>query len=565
MGGRTGQHRVSPARPAILLALIGVLALFAAPAADAAEGLLDPTFGSGGFTLLDEPALPDEHLSDVVVLPDGKILAGGSRGSAQGFLLARFNPDGTPDLSFGPGGIRVEPDGGGAGNPRSINEIALTGDGRIVAAGLGHGPEPEKSDSFAIGRYLPSGVLDFDFGHAGLAVTDSEAPSEGQDMDLAPDGKVVVSGYILDGSAYEPAVLRLTAEGDPDTTFAPAAPVGFRHFKVPDSSFAQARAVRVLGDSSIVVGGEAEDGGFLAKLDSEGQLVNGFGNAGFVVEDLGQDVNPSGAIEDIAIQPDGRIVAVGTANTANEDDEELVVARFTAGGDLDPSFGTGGIFRLNPTLGEDEGVALSVIPDGRIVIAGLHGQITDQPTGDTWVLRLTPNGQLDPSFGSGGQTFASASPGFDSAYGLAVQPDGRPVIVGEAENPATGQYEALAGRFTGPEPVRVSLIPSQSRCAGRNATIVGTGTVDKLKGTKKADVIVGLGGADTIRGLAGNDVVCGGPGKDTINGGPGKDTLLGEAGRDRLLGGPGKKDLCNGGLGNDVKKAGGCERKRKLP
>ncbi len=354
-------------------------------------------------------------------------------------------------------------------------------------------------------------------------------------------------------------MLRLTAGGSADPTFAAAAPVGFAHFKVPGSEEAQAHAVRALPDGSVITGGESEVGAWLAKLDNEGNLVGGFGNAGFAIEDLGQEADPSGEVNDIAVQPDGRIVVTGTSFPETDTKSQLIVARFTAGGDLDPSFGDGGVFTLDATVGYDEGEALSILPDGKVLVAGFRG------TSDSWLLRLTAGGQLDPSFGTGGQTIAAVSPEADIAEGLAVQPDGRPVIAGAVEAPAGGGAELLAGRFTGPEAVTVSAIPTRERCNGRTASIVGTGAADKLKGTGKADVIAGLGGADRIRGLAGNDVICGGPGKDTINGGPGKDTLLGEAGKDRLLGGPGKKDICNGGPGRDVKKAGGCERRRKLP
>ena len=140
-------------------------------------------------------------------------------------------------------------------------------------------------------------------------------------------------------------------------------------------------------------------------------------------------------------------------------------------------------------------------------------------TSDVWLLRLTAEGHPDPSFGSGGETRADVVPASDYAEGLAIQPDGRAVISGVAFE---GSDKLLVGRFTGPEPVKVSPIPTKARCAGRNATIVGTAGADKLKGTKKADVIAGLGGNDRINALAGNDIVCGGTGKDTINGG-GKD------------------------------------------
>jgi hypothetical protein len=78
------------------------------------------------------------------------------------------------------------------------------------------------------------------------------------------------------------------------------------------------------------------------------------------------------------------------------------------------------------------------------------------------------------------------------------------------------------------------------KCAGRTATIVGSGSRDVLRGTKKRDVIVALGGKDVLRGLRGNDVLCGGSGKDKLLGGPGKDKLFGGPGRDKLRGGPGR-------------------------
>ncbi len=563
---------------ATIAAVVSALVVAAASPAQelGAEGLLDPTFGSGGFTILDEPDLAGEYLSDVVVLPDGKILAGGTRGSSEGFLLARFNPDGSPDTTFGPEGFRVEPDLHNAGDPRAIDDLALLGDGRIVAAGLGRGPDPDQFNAFGIARYLPSGQLDPDFGDAGLSVLSPEGPGEAAAMDIAPGGKIVAAGERINLAVHsEVAVLRLTSEGNPDPSFSAAAPVGFRIFKVPGSESSEANAVRVLGDGSVVVGGVSEEGAFLAKLDSDGEPVASFGTAGIKVQDLGEETEPSGEITDLAIQPDGRIVVTGSAVPAPGAKSELIVARFTAAGQLDPSFSSGGIFRLDASEGYDEGRALSLLPDGRILVAGYYHGL------DTWLLRLTPDGRLDPSFGVGGQTVASASPTVDAAEGLAVQPDGRPVIAGSAESPSGDGSELLVGRFTGPETVKVSVIPTKPRCGGRTATIVGTGRADSLKGTKKADVIAGLGGNDRISSLAGNDVVCGGDGKDSIDlgkgrdeghgeggadiirGGPGKDTLLGGGGRDRLIGGGGK-DVCNGGPGRDPK-ASGCERRTKLP
>jgi Ca2+-binding RTX toxin-like protein len=114
-------------------------------------------------------------------------------------------------------------------------------------------------------------------------------------------------------------------------------------------------------------------------------------------------------------------------------------------------------------------------------------------------------------------------------------------------------------------------------CAGRRATIVGTGGRDILRGTRRADVIAARAGNDVITGLGGNDIVCAGAGSDRVSGGrgndrlaggsgndrvagdAGRDRLSGDSGRDRLSGGRGR-DACLGGSGRD--RSSGCERRR---
>ena len=97
------------------------------------------------------------------------------------------------------------------------------------------------------------------------------------------------------------------------------------------------------------------------------------------------------------------------------------------------------------------------------------------------------------------------------------------------------------------------------RCAGRKATITGTGGADVLRGTAGPDVIAAGAGRDLVRGGRGADVICGGAGKDRLKGGSGRDRLFGNTGRDGLKGGAGTdrlnggsgKDRCTGGPGKD--------------
>jgi uncharacterized delta-60 repeat protein len=545
--------------PRVLAALSVLASMMIVAAAIPAQSLgaagePDLSFGSNGFTIFDEPAMKGEDLRDLLVLPDGKILGAGARGGDSGFLLARFNSNGTPDMSFGGNGFKVEPDLGGSFEPLAITAIEERGDGRFVVAGASRGLSAS-SDAFEFGRYLPNGEPDPTFGVRGLASVLMNESGSAFAMDLAPDGKIVATGN--KGPVQTVPVVRMTKEGDPDPSFSTVPAKGVRLVDIPNSSAEEGHAVKVLGDGSILVGGSSEAGAFLAKLDVEGNLVSGFGTAGIAAHDLGNFEEPSGEIIDIKVLPDGSILTAGDALTAGGE-EEGIVARFTPQGQLDPSFADGGVFRTDPTVGNDELNSLEIDQRGRIVAAGLRGQM-GLNTGEVWLLRLTPDGRPDPSFGSEGQTAANVVPGSDFASGLALQPDGRAVISGDAFD---GSSKLLVGRFTADPTPGATGAAGSARCAGMKATIVGTAGADSLRGTRKADVIAGLGGNDTISALAGNDVVCGGAGRDTLRGGAGKDRLLGGTGRDRLIGGAGR-DVCKGGAGKDAATSG-CET-GKLP
>jgi uncharacterized delta-60 repeat protein len=423
------------------LAVVAVLALgLAAPGVAAgAAGDRDPSFGAGGFTILDDPVAAGELLTDLVLLPDGKVVGGGLRGASQGFLLARFNANGSPDAGFGAGGISALPYSGMDGQTRAIARLDVQPDGKILAAGLG---SQTATDAFAITRYTADGAgLDPGFnGGAPVVFRPANESSDAFDVDSAPAGKVVAVGEIKPGGVGQVAVVRRTDSGAPDMSFSGDGEIVI---DLPGGS-EQALAVEVLADGSMLVAGSAASGAFLLKLTEAGALDGGFGGGGFAIRDLGSSASPSGNIQDVHVLPDGRILATGDSDGPGS--LQFFAARFTASGDLDPTFATGGVLRRDPTAADDAGSALAVLPDGRIVIAGYRN--FDDPTagGDTWLQRLTPDGALDPSFGSGGETIASAVPGDDAAYGLAIDPIGRALIAGTAPDP---QDRLLVGRFLG--------------------------------------------------------------------------------------------------------------------
>ena len=398
-----------------------------------AAGSRDRSFGKDGFTVINEPSAINEFFGDVLVLKSGKILAAGGVGGSRGFLLGRFKANGRPDRKFGPRGLRIQPFDDLPNRPRSLRGLDFDSRGRIVAAGLASGPGPG-NNAFGFARYLADGARDTSFGNGGVRVVQPTPFGDAFDVAAAPGDRVVAVGQ-ADGALS--AAIRLTPAGNRDGSFGPG---GVRTFHVPGSTFDSAGAVLPLRTGSLLVGGLSDLGGFVVKLGSGGLPAAGFASGGFSVHDFGEDADPSGEVNDIALARGGKILLTGEAESGVESDHELFVARLKANGGLDPSFASGGILRLNPTKLDDVGLALARRRDGKVVIAGIRGR-------NTWLLRLTPSGRLDRSFGTKGQVVANAALGIDGATSLALDGKGRAVIAGQAAGAGGGQL--LLGRFLG--------------------------------------------------------------------------------------------------------------------
>ena len=106
-------------------------------------------------------------------------------------------------------------------------------------------------------------------------------------------------------------------------------------------------------------------------------------------------------------------------------------ATSAAPGDLDPTFGGYGVVRTDLTPGEDDGFAVAIQPDGKIVVAG--GKGIDGPNPRFAIVRYETDGSLDPSFGGGdGKVSIDFTPGDDFAYAVRIQADGKIVVAGAA-------------------------------------------------------------------------------------------------------------------------------------
>src|SRR5881227_4338401 len=127
------------------------------------------------------------------------------------------------------------------------------------------------------------------------------------------------------------------------------------------------------------------------------------GSGGSIVIPLGTGPNPSSAARAVAVQPDGKLVFVGYA-TDNSGSNSLLVGRMDPSGNFDPTFGHGGKIVVQIATGPhgfSGGWSVALQPDGKILVGG--DAFSDTDNGGFVVARLTPEGTFDSSFGEDGR------------------------------------------------------------------------------------------------------------------------------------------------------------------
>lgn len=191
-------------------------------------------------------------------------------------------------------------------------------------------------------------------------------------------------------------------------------------------------------DGKIVAAGEADMGGdgfdfALARYNRDGTPDTAFGIGGKTTTDFG-GIGGHDRAYAMALQPDGKIVAVGQARTTSGYDD-FGVARYMPDGSLDASFGTGGLVTTSvaPGTGQNYAFAIAIQKDGDIVVAG-DANMGGATGWDSVVLRYHSDGTLDPTFGTGGKVISAVSPGTTTDWwgSVALQPDGKIVLAGKA-------------------------------------------------------------------------------------------------------------------------------------
>jgi len=416
-------------RFSVAVIIIVVLFLSALPLpSEAAAGMLDTTFGTGGKVTTDFGGI--EFARAVALQPDGKIVTAGffytpgPGGSNQNFAVARYNSNGSLDTSFdGDGKVTTD----FLGFADRAEAVAIQSDGKIVVAGQAF-TNLMGEPAFALARYNSDGSLDASFDGDGKVTTIFTNGSESSVLDLAiqPDGKLVAVGFASNQSGGGGiALARFNSDGSLDASFG----TGGKVISSIGNGGGTAEAVALQPDGKIVIGGDASSVTFdtnfmVARLNSNGQFDTTFGNFGVTLTDMSGGDDDSAL--DIALQADGKIIAVGYAVMQTGD---FAMTRYNADGMLDTGFGSGG--KVFTEFGSEFSSANGVViqSDGKIVTVGLVS-VNGGFNFDFALSRHNVNGSLDTSFGSGGKVTTDFNGGGDQAQAVTLQPDGKIVAVG---------------------------------------------------------------------------------------------------------------------------------------
>lgn len=341
------------------------------------------------------------------------------------------------DLSFGPPNGFVFTALTGSGGTTGDRVVVEPGSGRLL---VNANHFDSAGSSTGVIRYLPDGRLDDSFnsmGQAGMVfdVFTGETNVRTNAMLRQPNGSVLIGGSV--GGTGKFLLARFTSAGLPDSTFnSGSTPTG--------------TVVTAFGTDDARIGGLAlqSDGTIVAVGNRAGDLevapYSSTGAPGTAHTDPFTGVS-SVRVGSALVLPDDRILAAGTATVAGVD--RFFVARLKADGTPDTTFGSGGILTFNvgsPTM-NDEASDLALEPDGSAVVAGTADQGVS--SGDLALARVTPSGGLDPSFGSGGTSTLSISPEFDLGQALALQPNGKIVVAGQAGITGDGTGDLVVARF----------------------------------------------------------------------------------------------------------------------
>lgn len=405
-----------------LYTLLALMAIFTF--AQAQTGMLDPTFGTGG--IVTTSLLTGYNRAEAIaVQTDGKIIVTGNVGLTSNYDVgvARYNVDGSLDNTFGLGGMAII--------EVSIFKdfalgIAIQTDGKILITGYTY--NNIRSTTILI-RLLPNGDLDSSFATGGiLNATFGGTFSIMEAIVLQPDGKILLGGVHEDRFA----IIRVNTNGTLDNTFGTD---GLAKANV-GVSLCEIRDIVLQKDGKIVGAGfgfnDFNQFGFaVARFNENGSLDTEFADLGTKLFNIG---GGNDFILGVGLQSNDKIILGGHTWLANNPlQHDLAVIRLNADGSIDQTFGNNGSTTTNIVFGSSYATGVVIQPDDKIIMSS---NITAQDINhyDIGILRYSPEGALDLTFGTNGITVTDVAVNDDYANAVVLQPDGKIITGGYTYN-----------------------------------------------------------------------------------------------------------------------------------
>jgi uncharacterized delta-60 repeat protein len=296
------------------------------------NGNIDSSFSNDGQQITDFES-NDDNASSIVIQKDGKIIVTGT--SNNQFAVARYNTDGSADITFNQTGKIIIP----MGFTDNCTSVALQANGKIVIAGYTFTNPNYDSVYSAVARLNPDGTLDNTFNGNGKQLTSSQISTS---VAIQSDGKIVAAGRSYLNNQDNFSLIRYNTDGSPDASFSND---GKQNNTFGDDNYF-GESVAIQSDGKIVLAGFSEtfsgsSSSFaVARYKTNGSLDSTFNSDGFQSTNLGTQLQFGTTV---AINYDGRIAVGGTNNN-------YAIVLYNYDGSLDNTFSNDGIQTTNVGL-----------------------------------------------------------------------------------------------------------------------------------------------------------------------------------------------------------------------